>query len=542
MTRNIKIFLFLIVAFAFFLRFWLIDQYPAGLNADEASNGYNAYSLILTGKDEHGESWPLHLKSFADYKPAGTAYILIPFVEIFGLNTEAIRLPSAFAGAFSVLLIFLLAQELFSNYYLSLVTSFFLSISPWHIHFSRGAWETNLATTLMLLGVWLFFKGLKNPKFFVFSILSLVFSMYTYHTPRVVVPLLGVFLIVFYWKQFFKYLKWVFFLGLMEIILLVPLLLGLLGPAGSARFSGLSMFSDIGPVWQINRFRGEHSDLGSFGAMIFHNKPLIYSQRFLENYLTHFDGSFLFVNGDRVERNNPPEIGEMYLLDLLFLVAGFYFLFYKKPKNWQLPLVWLFLAPIPAALTFQVPSVLRAHNMIIPLIIISSYGFYNLLIYIKKKFSPFFFVVCSMFFVLFISWNFVYYLHQYFIHYPKTYPEAWEYGIEELVDYLWPIRNDYSKIYVTEEYDQPYIIFLFYLKYPPDKFQQEVKLTPRDNFGFSTVREFDNFHFEDIDWDSLKDKGGALVCGTDEEIPTEANVIKEIYSLNGQPAFQCAKI
>lgn len=552
MKKRMKILLWLVVLLAFVLRFWQIDQYPAGLNADEASYGYNAYSLILTGQDEHGESWPIHLKSFADYKPAGTAYLAIPFIKLFGLREISVRLPSLLAGVASVLIIFLLVQELFASYSLSLIASFFLAISPWHIHFSRGAWETNLGTTFMLLGIWLFFKGLKEPRFLVFSLLSFVSSMYTYHTPRVVIPLLGLFLIVFYRKQVFKNFKWVFVSAVIGFLILSPLLLGFLGQAGSARFSGVSVFSDIGPLWWINRARGEHVNPSAIHVFLFHNRPVAYTLKFAQNYFDHFDGVFLFILGDKIKRSNSPDMGEMYLFDFIFILIGLYFLFRKRPKHWQLPLAWLVLAPIPSALTFQTPNALRAHNMAIPLIIISAFGFYHLLLFVKEKLSLKLFAAClpakalatagCLLFAVFISWNISYYLHQYFVHYPKTYPEAWEYGYEELVSYLWPIKDDFSKVYVTEQYDQSYIIFLFYLQYPPEKFQKEVVLTQRDKFGFSTVRDFDNFHFENIVWDDLKDKENALVCGTDEEIPEGAGIIKEIDFLNGQPAFQCVKI
>ena len=177
MKTKIKIYLIIIVALAAFLRFWQIDKYPHGFNADEASYAYNAYSLISTGKDEFGHPWPIHLESFADYKPAGTAYLMLPFIKVFGLNELAARLPSLIFGVLSVLLIYLLVQELFSIPYFSLISAFFLAISPWHIHFSRGAWETNLATTFLLLGTYFFFKGLSYPKFFVFSIISLSFYL-----------------------------------------------------------------------------------------------------------------------------------------------------------------------------------------------------------------------------------------------------------------------------------------------------------------------------------------------------------------------------
>ena len=554
MTKKIWIFLFLIILLAAILRFWQIDKYPAGFNADEASYGYNAYSLILTGKDEHGESWPIHLKSFADYKPAGTAYLAIPFIKLFGLREISVRLPSLLTGVASVLIIFLLVQELFGSSSLSLLTALFLAISPWHIHFSRGAWETNLATTFMLLGIWLFFKGLKKPKFFVFSILSLVSSMYTYHTPRVVIPLLGAFLVIFFRKQLFKHLKWVVVCALIGMILITPLALSFFGPAGSARFSGVSVFSDVGPVWQVNRLRGEHLDMTALPARILHNRPIIYALRIAQNWLSHFDGTFLFILGDGIKRSNSPDMGELYLFDLVFILAGVYFSMKFRPKNYLFVFFWLLVAPMAASLTFQSPNALRAHNMVIPLIIISSYGFYHLVISIKEKLSSKLFVDClpakalatagCLLFAVVISWNFADCLHQYFVHYPKRYPEAWEYGLKELVDYVWPIRNNYDKVYVTEQYDQPYIIFLFYLKYPPEKFQQEVVLTPRGKFGFSTVRDLENIHFENINWDDFRkrEKEDLLICGTDEEIPDQVKIIKEIYFLNGKPAFQCVKI
>ena len=55
-----KLFVLLIVIFSFFLRVWKVSEYPAGLNADEAAIGYNAYSLLQTGKDEFGHSWPVN--------------------------------------------------------------------------------------------------------------------------------------------------------------------------------------------------------------------------------------------------------------------------------------------------------------------------------------------------------------------------------------------------------------------------------------------------------------------------------------------------
>ena len=82
-------------------------------------------------------------------------------------------------------------------------------------------------------------------------------------------------------------------------------------------------------------------------------------------------------------------------------------------------------------------------------------------------------------------------------------------------------------------------MFLFYLKYSPIKFQPDHVLTPRDTYGFSTVGKFDKFVFKKIDWDNDKlIYPRSLIVGTDEEIPDEANIIKEVYGTNDYKYFQ----
>src|SRR3989304_7288957 len=103
------LFLIFILVLAASLRLGAISRFPAGLNADEAALGYNAYSLLLTGRDEHGNLFPVNLESFADYKPALYAYLSVPLVKIFGLTEFAVRLPSAIFGILAVFLIYVFA-------------------------------------------------------------------------------------------------------------------------------------------------------------------------------------------------------------------------------------------------------------------------------------------------------------------------------------------------------------------------------------------------------------------------------------------------
>ncbi|MBI4089673.1 MAG: hypothetical protein HY424_03105, partial [Candidatus Levybacteria bacterium] len=74
----------------------------------------------------------------------------------------------------------------------------------------------------------------------------------------------------------------------------------------------------------------------------------------------------------------------------------------------------------------------------------------------------------------------------------------------------------------------------------PEKFQKEHVLTARDKFGFSTVRDFDKFHFEEIDkWEEVNERfRNGLIIGTTDEIDDGRNIIHRIYFPNGKPAFK----
>ena len=107
-----KIILVAIIVLAFVVRFWHLNSYPA-LNADEASIGYDAYSLIQTGHDQHGNAWPIDFQSFNDYKPGLYVYMVMPFVKVLGLTEFAVRMPTAFIGVLAVSAVYLLVLELF---------------------------------------------------------------------------------------------------------------------------------------------------------------------------------------------------------------------------------------------------------------------------------------------------------------------------------------------------------------------------------------------------------------------------------------------
>ena len=548
MIKRGRIILFLVILLAGLLRFWRLGDYPA-LNADEAAIGYNAYSLIQTGRDEHGNSWPIQFQSFNDFKPGLYFYLVLPFVKFMGLNEWAVRLPNAILGVLTVLTVYFLINELFPlrqefsifnfQFSISEIAAFFLAISPWHLHFSRGGWEVNTATFFITLGLFLFLRGLKNKvllflSFFVFSL-----SLYTYHAARVVVPLMGLGLVVICQEQLRKNARIFLVACVLGLILLIPLAKDFAKPSAVSRAYGVGLFADTGPLTRINEQRGEHGDYQALVPKLIHNKLVNYSLAFLENWGKHYWGEFLFLSGDEIQRNKVPETGVMYLFDFLFLVCGFAAIA-RTPKGWGPIIVWLVVAPTAAALTFQSPHALRAQNMVIPLIVISALGLVSLVNWLNRNIkSRKLLVIAQWSLVILIAWQFARYQHMYWVHMAKEYPYSSQYGVKELVAYIEDNADKYKEVIVTDRYDQPYTLFLFYLNYSPEKFQKEHVLTLKDKFGFSTVRAFDKYTFTPINYDSARpNHPNSLIVGTPEEIPKEANIVKKVYGLNGHLYFE----
>jgi hypothetical protein len=96
------------------------------------------------------------------------------------------------------------------------------------------------------------------------------------------------------------------------------------------------------------------------------------------------------------------------------------------------------------------------------------------------------------------------------------------------------MKHQYDRVYITDKYDQPYILFLFFSKYSPSQIQQDISLTKPDQFGFQTVPTYDKYIFGHINWPDIPDN--SLVVAADEIIPHGPHKI--INFDNNQPAFK----
>lgn len=476
-------YLLLIIFLAAILRFYDIGHYPS-LNPDEAALGYNAYSLILTGKDEHGASFPLHFKSFGDYKPGGYVYLSLPFIKIFGLNPLSARLPNLILSLLTIFYFYRIINLITKSKTISLFSALSLAISPWHLHFSRGAWESSSALAFIVIGSYYFLVR----RYFLF-ILAFVASLYLYHSARIIAPLLALSYIFIHKTYFINHKSKSFSLLLFGLIITLPILLSFLKNGGTTRFGGVGLTADTGPLSRSEELLNHHLST-ALPLRLIHNRRVLYLLSWGQKYLSHFDWNFLFLTGDEVPRSKVPDMGQLYLIQLPFLLYGIYIFFQSKIyhlKSKIFILSWFLISPLASSLTFQAPSALRALPLVIPLTFLSALGFYRFT-YHKSHIT----FLVSGFLVLISCF---YYLDSYYHHYQKRFPFAWNYGFSEIVPYTESQKNKYQNIYFTNQYDQPYILYLFFAKYPPKKLQPQIKLTAPDKFGFSTVSQIDNITF-----------------------------------------------
>lgn len=500
-SRLIKILLILIVILGFALRFYKLGLVPPSLNWDEVALGYNAYSLGIDGRDEFGKFLPYTaLESFGDYKPPVYSILDVIPVKIFGLNEFAVRFPSALFGSIAIFLTFFLVKQIFVKKEniernriekIALISSLLLAISPWHIMLSRAAFEANIASFLIIAGALLFFLGINSKKYYL--ILSSIFfaiTFYTFNSARVFVPILIVGFGLFFYKKLVASKKELAIAMLVGIFMLAPLVPFLFSPQASTRFKEVNIFSD--PQIVLNSNYNIERNGGTLLAKAIYNRRIGYASSFLKHYLDNLSPQFLFIKGDGNPRFSVQKVGQMLIWEAPFLLIGLLFLIKKRESYWYIVPFWLLTGIIPAAFARETPHALRIESTLPMFQIIVAYGVVSFLEVFKFKKRRMIETVLGLLLIV----NLLYFLRVLFLYYPSVYASDWQFGYKESVRFAAQNKNNYNKIYFTENLGRPYINYLFYNKISPQRFR-ESSIIERDVFGFVTVKKTDdNIFFE----------------------------------------------
>lgn len=512
----------MVVLASIIFRFKDLLSNPVCLFSDEVDAGYQAYVFNQCGNDYYGNKLPTHFQSFADQRTPFYLYSIAFTQKILGFSELSVRLPSAIYGFLVCGLFGVMIWKLFGkNLWLALVGFAAMSFNPWLFHYSRGAWEVTgmlMSIILAILG-WIYYLERKRFWILVFSLVFYCFAFYFYATSKLFMVLLGIPILVIWFKDILK-VRRKHVAGAILVLALVSLPMArdtINGKAGY-RFSYINIFSDPTNGDSVDRARYEDG-LSLWGSdaigvssntesKFVHNKLTLLGSKFIRNYFSAFSTNYLFLNGDGHKRQGFGNKGNFFYPDLIFLVIGLSVALSKKDK-WMKLMVWfLILAPVPYALTRDSisPQSTRLILMVIPLMFFVITGINRVFEKIKTKGS----VVIGVFVVILTAIygaSFYDFYHYYNFHYPQVSAKEWHYGMKQAVISSLSRQDDYDKIYYSSVYEPFLPFFYYYSKYLPSSGScAPAKDTIWDNnYFFEGMQAENKYYFGFVNWNKLLD-------------------------------------
>src|SRR5581483_7020351 len=445
-----------------------LSHVPPSASLDEASIGYNAYSVLHTGADEYGNKFPLLLRAYDDWRPALYVYLVIPFVKFFGLSVASVRLPSVILSLFSVLCAFGLVREIFISRkdkdLLAVIATALFSISPWHIYLSRLGHEGNAGLSFGIFGLYFFFKFInsKVEKYLYVSSFFFAFSFISYQSEKIFIPLIVLILVVLYFKALILKRRVLFAAILIGLAITLPFLKETFSPNGLIRFSATSAFVN-NPAYDIAaKTRLIDMQTGNRLGVIMNNQRIVTFKIFAQNYISHFNPSFLFQNSGK-EDFKAPNTGLLYYWELPLILLGIFYLLYgnfeKKVKLFIFS--WILISPLSASITTGAPHALRSYNFLPVWQILSAVGFISLLAYLKNKTSKK--IIVGLFLIMYAA-SILYFFRNYFIEFPKQESSSFQYSLSKTIPFALKNQSQYSSVVFSNKdaLYQSYMFFLFY--------------------------------------------------------------------------------
>ena len=432
-----------ILVLAALVRLYRLADIPNGFSPDEASYGYNGYSLLLTGRDRFGHALPLFTDNFGDLIATSYMWLTAPAIALFGLGEFAVRLPAALIGTATVYALYRLGAAV-AGRGTGLLAALLLAISPWHVQVSRYAERSPLLALCFCLGLLFMWRWReRGGHYLAWSALCFGLCFYTYAAARVFVPLFVAGAILLYRRE----LRAAGREALAAMGILLVLALGAvphwLSPAGMARTEFLVEFAPL--AW-------------------------------VGNYLSYFSPEYLFFGGDQELRHSPLGVGQLHYFELVTAPLGAYFLWRRRYFEDALIGLWLLLYPIPAALTeptHAIRSVVGA-----PLFaLLSACGLRQLALWVRPRRLLVF--ACG----LIIAASAALYCHRYFGEYPDYAAVRWNYGMGPAFRYA--EAQQHGRVYVSNRFFLPHIFALFYSAHPPAEYQERPLQVAQGNWRYS---------------------------------------------------------
>lgn len=540
--------LWVVMLLALVLRIWRLNEAPVALFGDELDVGLQAKSILQTGKDYLGNDWPVFFRSFAEYRLPMQLYLAVPFVAIFGMNEWGVRLASVTIGLLSILAIYLLAEKLFDKK-VAIVSSLLMSISPWHLQLSRQANDSGFLLPFVLFGCLFLVQGKSNPKYLFMSAILFSLSFYTYPIAVVFVPIF-VFIYMFIYREEFTKLSYnnLLWVGLITAFIVAPYAIGYMNKKATHRISYLTSSGTDEIIQEVvdNRRWSNTST-----ARMFYNRHVIFSENIINRYIISYSPQFLFFDGDPNPRHSISKYGMLYHFEIITLIIGVYYIIRNRVKNisaektGKLLLIWLLLAPLPAAMAGDAFHAPRLILMLPPLILLSAYGVVQISMLMKNHYVK----IISLMLIIYVLFDVSKYFHRYHVIWPNESWKFWHYGFEQTIGEFKSIEIDYDKVFFNNTYEPMLQRFLFWTDYDMRDFHEQFEGDEhinRINENFLGFKLTDKYYFGEIlkPVEPLAQPGYLVVASGENDITNPSifenshlRLINTIESPDGIPIF-----
>ncbi|OGM22630.1 hypothetical protein A2961_03515 [Candidatus Woesebacteria bacterium RIFCSPLOWO2_01_FULL_39_21] len=480
-----KLSILILLVFCIFLFFWKLDSVPPGFYIDESMHSYNALSILETGKDEYGKSYPVLFRFYGSYNEPLYIYLTSVSIYLFGDNIFGARFISALAGISSVFLFYFFIYVITKNKITSFFFALFAATNPWLLFYSRIGYEVATGFFLFFLGVFCFYLSFNKPKLIFLAYIIFSLSTYAAYTERFVSPLLAIVLTLIFKKHLSgKFNRKYFLLGIAgAAIIQLPHLVMLFTPA----------FFQKG-------------DLFSAGLPL-----LVFIREFFSQYINYFSPEALFFKPDPDMQRSLPEISVFHLWMVVPYFIGWYFVFKNRSSKLSKILITsALITPIPAALTHDPFATHRAMPLLGPQLLIIGIGINKTFEFLKPKFG--WLILLLLFFLsgLFL-WR------SYFVLFPGERSYYWGEQYVELSKII--IQKPETHFVIDQgRLKTAYATIAYFTKIDPVIFQKSTGDTIKNNY-YSALPYNHNYYFANVElrplnWESDIYKDQILVGDT----------------------------
>lgn len=333
-----------------------VEVNPPGFYLDEASISYNAYTISVDGRDEHGVPWPVYFQTWDASVAVNPVYVytLAAVFKVFGPSILAARLLSAAAGFLAAVLLGVLAGRATGRRDVGLIVAGSALLMPWLFQVSRLVFEVALFPLVLAVVLTLIHRVHARPTWSAPQIIGVGAALgvltYTYTIGRLLGPLLALGLVIFASRRRAPsiVLTWIVF-G----VALLPAVAFNVANSG-ALSARADLLGYIRPGVPLNDIAGQ----------------------FINHVLANLDPRRLLLLGDPNIRHHVPVMGSLLAASLVLVLVGLDRVAHGEHRDpWVRYLLYgLAVALVPASLTIDDFHTLRLVAVPVFLLLLGAVG------------------------------------------------------------------------------------------------------------------------------------------------------------------------